>query len=195
MEHCDDTAGLLLVHSSLGNSEKLLELAERARKEGRANIAFVCYFVTRHVKECLDLLCETSRYAEAAFMARTYMPSEVTRIVQLWRADLSKKVSSKAAEALADPMDYPNLFPDIQDALEVEKVLLKEYTETHSTFEYEKFKDFLNRNPIEEYRAGKSSAEPTSQDSVATEEEDKPKEEEEKKEDEQPSETPAEEAN
>jgi len=170
MEHCDDTAGLLLVHSSLGNSEKLLELAERARKEGRANIAFVCYFATRHVKECLDLLCETSRFAEAAFMARTYMPSEVTRIVQLWRADLSKKVSSKAAEALADPMDYPNLFPDIQDALEVEKILLKEYSESHSSCEYEKFKDFLNRNPIEEYRA-RNSAEATTQESEVKEEE------------------------
>jgi len=189
MEHCDDTAGLLLVHSSLGNSEKLLELAERARKQGRANIAFVCYFVTRHVKECLDLLCETSRFAEAAFMARTYMPSEVTRIVQLWRADLSKKVSSKAAEALADPMDYPNLFPDIQDALEVEKVLMKEYTETHSSCEYENFKDFLNRNPIEEYRKAQSSS---TRDSVA-EGEDKPKEDdatvEEKKEDQPEAET------
>ena len=112
-------------------------------------------------------------------MARTYMPSEVSRIVQLWRADLSQKVSSKAAEALADPMDYPNLFPDIQDALEAEKALLAEYTQTHSSFEYEKFKDFLNRNPIEEYRtrgSESSSAEATTEKDVK--EEDEPKKEE-----------------
>jgi len=185
MEHCGDISGLLLIHTSLGNRDKLLELAERARKEGRANIAFICYFVNRRVKECLDLLCETSRFAEAALMARTYMPSEVTRIVQLWRADLSKKVSSKAAEALADPMDYPNLFPDIKDALEAEKVLLKEYTEVHSSFEYEKFKDFLNRNPIAEYRA---QAESSSEESApaAPSEEEKPAEE--KAEEEKPAE-------
>jgi len=187
MEHCDDTAGLLLVHSSLGNSEKILELAGRARKQGRANIAFVCYFVTRHVKECLDLLCETSRFAEAAFMARTYMPSEVSRIVQLWRADLSQKVSSKAAEALADPMDYPNLFPDIHDALETEKMLMEEYSHSHSSFEFEQFKDFLSRNPINEYRSrseGKSTTEEPTKEEEPTEEEKPKKDEEPKKEEE-----------
>ena len=159
MEHCDDVAGLLLVHSSLGNGPQLLDLAARARRQGRANIAFICYFVTRHVKECLDLLCDTSRFAEAAFMARTYAPSEMARIVQLWRADLAQKVSPKAAEALADPAEYPNLFPDIHDALEAEKMLQAEYSQAHSSCEYAAFKDFLSRIPIEEYRARSSQEE------------------------------------
>ena len=41
------------------------------------------------------------------------LPSHVSRIVKLWRKDL-EKVNPKAAESLADPMEYENLFPDIK---------------------------------------------------------------------------------
>lgn len=33
-------------------------------------------------------------------------------IVKLWREDL-KTINERAAEALADPMEYENLFPDL----------------------------------------------------------------------------------
>ena len=36
----------------------------------------------------------------------------------MWKADL-KPINSKAAEALADPEKYPNLFPDFEWALKV----------------------------------------------------------------------------
>jgi len=38
--------------------------------------------------------------------------------LELWKADL-KTVNEKAAEALADPAKYPNLFPDLEYALKV----------------------------------------------------------------------------
>ena len=44
-------------------------------------------------------------------------------IVKLWKDDL-KSVSVKAAESLANPEEYPNLFPDLEFALQAEKVLL-----------------------------------------------------------------------
>jgi len=53
-------------------------------------------------------------------MARSYLPSKVSEIVAIWRNDLSK-VNPKAAESLADPSEYPNLFDDWQVALTVEK--------------------------------------------------------------------------
>ena len=37
---------------------------------------------------------------------------------QVWKKDLEKQ-NAKAAEALADPADYPNLFPDLEWALKV----------------------------------------------------------------------------
>ena len=36
----------------------------------------------------------------------------------MWKTDL-KQINEKAAEALADPLKYPNLFPDLQWALQV----------------------------------------------------------------------------
>lgn len=36
----------------------------------------------------------------------------------MWKTDL-KQINEKAAEALADPVKYPNLFPDLEWALQV----------------------------------------------------------------------------
>ena len=69
----------------------------------------------------MELLIKSNRLPEAAFFARTYLPSQVSRIVQLWKEDLAK-TNKKAAESLADPTDYENLFPDLQEAIKAEKV-------------------------------------------------------------------------
>lgn len=42
------------------------------------------------LQECLDLLLKADRIPEAAFLARTYLPSHVPRIVEAWKADLCK---------------------------------------------------------------------------------------------------------
>jgi hypothetical protein len=57
---------------------------------------------------------------QAAFMARTYLPSHVPRLVDLWKKDLAR-VNPRAADSLADPASYPNLFPDIQWAIKAEE--------------------------------------------------------------------------
>lgn len=51
----------------------------------------------------------------------TYPYTQVSKILKLWQADLSK-TNAKAAEALADPLQYDNLFPELQLALKAEKV-------------------------------------------------------------------------
>ncbi len=43
------------------------------------------------------------------------------QVVQLWRTDLAK-INPKAAESLADPAQYANLFPDMDLALKAEQV-------------------------------------------------------------------------
>ena len=45
----------------------------------------------------------------------------MSSILVLWKEDL-KKTNEKAAEALADPMQYGNLFPELQLAMKAEKV-------------------------------------------------------------------------
>lgn len=43
------------------------------------------------------------------------------QVVGLWREDL-RKVNPKAAEALADPSQYANLFPNMAEALQAESL-------------------------------------------------------------------------
>ena len=54
------------------------------------------------LEKCLQILLDSNRIPEAAFFARTYLPSEISRIVELWREQLSK-VNEKAGQSLADP--------------------------------------------------------------------------------------------
>jgi coatomer subunit beta' len=42
-------------------------------------------------------------------------------VLELWKKDL-RSVNERAAEALADPAKYPNLFPDLDWALQVEAI-------------------------------------------------------------------------
>ena len=53
----------------------------------------------------------------------------MSRVVALWRVQLGK-VSEKAGQSLADPGEYPNLFPDFQASLEAEARLRKEREQT-----------------------------------------------------------------
>jgi coatomer subunit beta' len=114
-----DLSGLLLLYSSIGDAEGITKLASLAKEQGKNNVAFLCLFMLGKLEECLQLLIESNRIPEAALMARSYLPSKVPEIVALWKKDL-QKVNSKAAESLADPDEYPNLFEDWQIALNVE---------------------------------------------------------------------------
>lgn len=77
---------------------------------------------TPRLDHCLELLIRTNRLPEAAFLARTYLPSQVSRVVKLWRESLAK-VNQKAAESLADPTEYENLFPGLKEAFVAEQFL------------------------------------------------------------------------
>eukprot|EP00951_Prasinocladus_malaysianus_P021750 scaffold180608_cov24-Prasinocladus_malaysianus.AAC.1 len=120
MVKAHDTAGLLLLHSAQGNAAGMASLAEQASESGKFNVAFLCLFLSGKLEGCIDLLVKAGRVPEAAFFARTYMPSKMSEVVGLWRKDL-QKVNPKAAESLADPADYPNLFPDLEWALKAEQ--------------------------------------------------------------------------
>ena len=63
-----------------------------------------------------DFLCK---------FCRTYVPSAVPRIISLWKDSLAK-ISEKAAQSLADPINYENLFPDYQDTLRAEQLIKQE---------------------------------------------------------------------
>lgn len=54
--NAQDLGGLLLLHSSTGNREGMLSLAEDAKKAGRTNVAFLALFVCGKVLYTRDVL-------------------------------------------------------------------------------------------------------------------------------------------
>lgn len=97
-------------------------LGDDAIGAGMNNVAFLTRFLSGDLNACLEILINTQRIPEAAFFARTYLPSQISRVVQLWKLSLSQ-VNAKASQSLADPAQYDNLFPGLMDALKTEQFL------------------------------------------------------------------------
>jgi len=159
----DDFSGLLLLYSATGNLDGMEKLAKMAAVGGKTNVAFTCFFLTGNVEACADLLVSTNRLPEAAFFVRTYLPSRISEITSLWKEDLAK-VSESAANALADPVEHPELFPDMDIALQVENMFFAQRASSKesgvSASEYMLAKDDLDLDLIGLIKA-KSSPEPT----------------------------------
>lgn len=120
MENAKDHSGLLLLYTAAGKLDKIAALGETTKSEEKTNIAFVSMLLQGNVDGCVDLLCATNRLAEAAMFARSYVPSRVSEIVKLWKAELAQ-TNARAASALADPEEYANLFPEIEAAKTAEQ--------------------------------------------------------------------------
>ena len=78
-ERSGDLSGLLLLYSSAGNKAGMQELAIKAKETGRSNVSFLAFFITGQIEQCIQLLIDTGRLPEAALLARTYMPSKISR--------------------------------------------------------------------------------------------------------------------
>lgn len=101
------------------------KLAESTNLNGKNNISFLSYLLLGDLDKCLQLLIETDRLPEAAFFARSYLPSKMSYVVGLWKESLSK-TNIKASESLANPDEYENLFPHHQESLKTEMYLQAE---------------------------------------------------------------------
>ncbi len=123
-KHAQDFSGLLLMFTSAGDAKGLSSLATMARLAGRSNIAVLCHFLLGEIEHCLQILIEAGRYPEACFMARTYLPSMTPELLEKWKSDLAKS-NSKAAEALASPVDHEDFFPYWKYALQAETLSKK----------------------------------------------------------------------
>jgi len=119
---------------------------------GKNNIAFAALFSLGDVEQSLDLLIKTERFPEAAMLARTYQPSQVSRIVKLWKDDLEKRNRKKNAESLADPTDYENLFPDIKYALIAEEQIKELRKDILPASAYPQHKHSIERDILAELK-------------------------------------------
>ena len=85
-----------------GNAEMVQRLGDDAIGAGMNNVAFLTRFLSGDLNACLEILLSTNRIPEAAFFARTYLPSQISRVLKLWKVTLGQ-VNAKAAQSLADP--------------------------------------------------------------------------------------------
>ena len=69
--------------------------------------------------------------------------------MQLWRKELSK-INAKAAESLADPAQYANLFPDLDLALKAEQHQRQQRKHTIPAREFSDYENSTYANLIEE---------------------------------------------
>lgn len=82
LQKAGDLSGLLLLYTAKGSSGGLAELINSAGAQNRQNIVFLCHLLLGNLNECVDLLIATSRLPEAAFFARTYLPSRMTEVCE-----------------------------------------------------------------------------------------------------------------
>jgi len=153
LHEAQDHGGLLLLATAAGNAEMVEKLGNASQDSGKHNVSFLSFFLLGNLEKCLEILVSSNRLPEAAFFARTYLPSEVSRVVDLWRVQLGK-VSEKAGQSLADPKDYPNLFPDFQASVEAESMLRKERSKVIPAGDYLEILPNHERKPLEELQGG-----------------------------------------
>lgn len=109
-----DFPGLLLLATAGGEKSEIKELADSSAAAGFTNISFLSNFLTGDLDSALDTLIISKRFTEAAFMARCYRPERTSEMVQLWKEEVKKR-NVPLSTAIADPSQYPNLFPDMDD--------------------------------------------------------------------------------
>ncbi|KAF9923673.1 hypothetical protein BGZ67_009714, partial [Mortierella alpina] len=152
--HAKDLSGLLLIYTSSGNAVGLQKLAELAKAEGKTNIAFASYLTLGQTEDCIEILIETERLPEAALMARTYLPSAVPRVLTLWKESLAAADRTKTAEALADPTEYEDMFPDLQYGLQAEEAIKASKVNPLAASAYTQYKEVLSRDIIADFKSG-----------------------------------------
>lgn len=153
LHNASDYPGLLLLATSSGNETMVQKLGEKAEAARSHNVAFLSYFILGQKEKALQLLIDTNRLAEAALFARTYLPSKIHHVIKLWKEHIANSSrNEKSAQALADPLEYENLFPSYQDSIMAEQYLKQEEASKPKAFarEYLNLPRIEERNPLEE---------------------------------------------
>lgn len=124
-----DHPTLLLLYTSLGHAEGLAELAQDAEAAGRANVALAARLALSDASGAVDVLRKSGRVADAAIFARAHCPSRAAEATTEWighlraRAARGDRGAERAAEAIANPAEYANLFDGWELALEAEQAV------------------------------------------------------------------------
>ncbi|EEA06157.1 coatomer protein complex beta subunit protein, putative [Cryptosporidium muris RN66] len=139
-----DLNSLLLIYSSIGDKNGLEYVAELAKEEQQWNVAFVCHVLLNDSQGCINDLISAKMVPHAALFARTYKPSKINDIVELWN-----KQSFRPNEKLASPLEASELFLHYNMCLDIEANITK-YIEA-PVKSWIKMKEILDSDIIEDY--------------------------------------------
>lgn len=118
--HAKELGSLLLLHSSTGNQEGLVELSKQAEESGAHNVAFSCSWLLGDIERCVEILTKTGRLAEAVLFSQTYKPSLTAPIVKEWKEGLEKNKRARVAKLIGMPGEDDDLFPEWDEWLKLE---------------------------------------------------------------------------
>ncbi|XP_064642284.1 coatomer subunit beta'-like isoform X2 [Lineus longissimus] len=156
LHQAQDFGGLLLLATSAGNADMVQKLGEASESSGQHNVSFLSHFMLGNLEKCLEVLISSGRLPEAAFFARTYLPTQVSRVVKLWRESLGK-INAKSAQSLADPVEYENLFPGLKDGFKTEQYMKAPRTKRLPAKSYPHVPPNHDRQLVEEMLAAEES--------------------------------------
>ena len=109
MKEANDFNSLLLYYSCIQDREKLRNLAENSQKNGNYNVSFSAYFQINDVENCLKILIDSKRYPEASIFARTYIPSKLNEIIELWNGEIEKEdENNRMSVKIVNPVSEEN---------------------------------------------------------------------------------------
>ena len=109
MKEAKDWNGLLLYYSSIQNRKKLKIFANEAKKEGIFNVAFSSFFQLNNYQECLNILLDSRRYPEGAAFARTYVPSKLNDVIELWNKQIEEEdKNNRITMKIVSPINEEN---------------------------------------------------------------------------------------
>jgi coatomer subunit beta' len=147
-ENAGDLSGLLLMHSAYGDRDAMAGLATTARKAGKFNVAFAASYILGDVHQCVDMLLHIGRVPEAALFARTYVPSRIGEVVRIWKKELSN-ISDVLSQALADPTEHPEGFPNLDIAMNAEQIYQQAFEQSKRCASASNYPAFVeNRNSL-----------------------------------------------
>ncbi|OHT04375.1 WD repeat protein [Tritrichomonas foetus] len=109
LKNCGDYSTLLMLYKAKNCREEMEQLIEESEAANQLNVAFTAALLTDHKKKACEILMKSGKFAEAALFARSNIPEMTSECVKLWK----QNVSSKIADGIADPSEYPNLFDEL----------------------------------------------------------------------------------
>ena len=73
------------------------------------NVAFGSFFQLNNYEECLNILLDSRRYPEGATFARTYIPSKIDHVIELWNKQIEEEdKNNRITMKIVSPLNEAN---------------------------------------------------------------------------------------